>query len=223
MTESVRHRALQSNSYGNHLRERLRREPRANGLDLVLTFRVPHLARFLRQVGLGFCRGIVSDRIHIPFAPSANLRIRISHNRQLPSLCISVSRGVLHTPRSASMCDDVVSERKRARLLGGRSLSSDINEPRVSAFRCAASSAASISRVFILSHSPEDRNGRTTPSIQTGALRWTHPHVTPSEKRTGVETSPELYSDPFDQAHRRAFTRITNRRPDKGRRPERTS
>jgi hypothetical protein len=128
--------------------------------------------------------------------PPADLRIRISHNRQRPRLCISVSRGILHAPRRTSMYDDAANGRKRARLLGGRSLGSDINNPRRGAFQCAASSAASIPRPSALSRSPKGRKRRTKPSTQTGTPRWTHHHVTSSKQRTGVETARNFIPAP---------------------------
>ncbi len=80
------------------------------------------------------------------------------------------------------MDDAAVVGRKRTRLLGGRSFSSDINNPRASAFQCASSSAASTPRPC-----PKGRNGRTKPSTQTGTPRWTHHPVTHSKQTTGVE------------------------------------
>ena len=78
----------------------------------------------------------------------------------------------------------------------GRGFSHDANSPRASAFRCAAPPAAS----FLASPAAHDRRltslpvrriGRLgrDPSTQPGTPRWTHPHVTPSKQKTGVESA----------------------------------
>src|SRR5271170_6538540 len=73
----------------------------------------------------------------------------------------------------------------------GRGFSHDANSARASAFRCAASPAASFASSAEQNHPGSGAVCRINldrrPSTQPGTPRWTHPHVTPSKQKTGVE------------------------------------